>query len=65
MDDLREDVEISDIGAEVIELPAAFADLGLAIRRAASDLENQGEKSDRIATQLLTALARFHAECGT
>jgi hypothetical protein len=43
----------------------AFRDLERAIRRAADDLDGQGERSCRIATQLLTALALYHAEVGT
>jgi len=47
---------------EIRELPDfELEDLFLAVRRAASELEGQGEKSDRIATQLLTALGRFEA----
>ena len=47
-----------------IEDASPLTDLVQAVRRAASELEGQGEKSDRIAMQLLTALARFAAETG-
>ena len=36
----------------------------LAVQRAADDLHGQGARSDRIALQLLTALARYHDEGG-
>ena len=36
-----------------------------AINRAVRDLEGQGSRSDRIALQLLTALAKYAAETGT
>ena len=39
-------------------------ELILAVQRAAAELEGQGEKSDRIAAQLITALARFSTETG-
>jgi hypothetical protein len=38
-----------------------LGELILAVQRAAAELEGQGEKSDRVATQLITALARFSA----
>jgi outer membrane murein-binding lipoprotein Lpp len=60
-----EELQLEEIAIQVVELPAAFADLEVCINRAASELEGQGEKSNRIARQLLTALARFHGECGT
>lgn len=41
--------------------PISLAHLTAAIERAAADLEGQGPRSDRIARQLLTALARFEA----
>jgi hypothetical protein len=37
-------------------------DLLRAVRRAASELERTSEKGDRVSLQLLTAMARFHAE---
>lgn len=46
-------------------IPPACDELVLAVNRAVNELEGQGEKSDRIARQLLTALARFAAETGT
>lgn len=45
-----------------IEWAGPISDLMHAVRRAASELEGQGEKSDRIALQLLTAMARFAVE---
>jgi hypothetical protein len=60
----EDEVDIDDVAIEVIELPPSFADLERAINRAASELQEQGEKSNRIAIQLLTALARFHSELG-
>lgn len=59
------DCEISDISVELIELPDAVSDLTQAVMRAADELEGQGSKSDRIAAQLLHALAVFHRETGT
>lgn len=54
---------IAKLEAEALPMLPDFEldDLLLAVRRAASELEGQGEKSDRIATQLLTALGRFEA----
>lgn len=43
------------------EDPIPIAHLVAAIERAAADLEGQGARSDRIAQQLLTALAIFEA----
>ncbi len=43
---------------------AVQAILEPAIRRAVNDLEGQGERSDRIALQLLTALALYAKETG-
>lgn len=40
----------------------AIRRLQLRVRRAANELEGQGAKSDRIAAQLLTALADFAKE---
>ena len=59
------EVPLERYAVEVVELPPAIQDLTLAVRRAAGELEGQGERSDRIATQLLTALARFASETGT
>lgn len=56
------EMQLAEYEIEVREMPLAFAGLETAIHRAVSELENQGEKSNRIATQLLTALALFHAE---
>lgn len=50
---------------EVVELPPAVTDLTLAVRRAASELHGTSEKADRIALQLLTALAHFAKDTGT
>jgi hypothetical protein len=58
------DMDLAPYEVKIVEAPSAFVDLETAIHRAASELEEQGEKSNRIATQLLTALARFHAEIG-
>lgn len=55
------EIEIRTIPSELAE-PAR--DLMLDVRRAASELEGQGERSDRIALQLITALARFAQETG-
>jgi hypothetical protein len=59
------ELQLDEIAVEVITLPPSFAELEAAINRAASELQEQGEKSNRIAIQLLTALALFHAEMGT
>jgi hypothetical protein len=42
-----------------VEVNGPLNELVLAINRAVSDLEGQGERSDRVARQLLTALALF------
>ncbi len=47
-----------------VDLDPALTELIDHVRAAASALEGQGAKSDRIATQLLTALARFHLRVG-
>lgn len=49
-------------GIDAIALATPVQHLLTDIRAAASELEGQGEKSDRIATQLLTALAKFARE---
>lgn len=59
------ELELESYAVQVVELPPEIVDLTLAVRRAASELEGQGEKSDRIATQLLTALALFAKDTGT
>lgn len=41
--------------------PIALAHFTAAVERAAADLDGQGARSERIALQLLTALARFEA----
>lgn len=45
-----------------VECSGPLNDLMHAVSRAASELEGQGAKSDRVAEQLLTALARFQKE---
>lgn len=45
-----------------IEETGPLNELFRSIRRAVGELEGQGEKSDRIALQLLTAMARFAAD---
>lgn len=47
------------------EVASPVRELLTAVERAADDLHGQGARSDRIALQLLTALARYHAEVGT
>ncbi len=47
-----------------VELDTPLRDLFAAINQAVSDLENQGEKSNRIAEQLLAAKAKFCRETG-
>ena len=44
------------------EVYSPVRELLTAVERAASELHGQGAKSDRIALQLLTALARFEGE---
>ncbi|HLT18670.1 MAG TPA: hypothetical protein VKZ96_04355 [Thermomicrobiales bacterium] len=46
------------------EVGSPVRELLTAVERAASELHGQGAKSDRIALQLLTALARFEGEVG-
>lgn len=59
------DCELTDIAVELVELPAAMDDLVRSVARAASELEGTSAKGDRIAAQLLHALAVFHRETGT
>lgn len=59
------ELELAPYAIEVVELPPAVTDLTLAVRRAASELEGTSEKGDRIAMQLLTALAHFAKDTGT
>lgn len=47
------------------EITGALSALLQCVQRAASELEGTSEKGDRVSLQLLTALARFHAEVGT
>lgn len=56
-----DDREFHEIAIRV-ECSGPLNDLMHAVSRAASELEGQGEKSDRIAAQLLTALAVFQRE---
>lgn len=58
-------LELAPYAVEIIELPPAIIDLTLAVRRAASELHGTSEKADRIALQLLTALAHFAKDTGT
>lgn len=58
-------IRVDEVELDEVEGPPPHAALTLAVHRAVSELEGQGEKSDRIAAQLLTALARFAAETGT
>ena len=44
------------------EVGSPVRELLTAVERAASELHGQGAKSDRIALQLLTAIARFEGE---
>ncbi len=59
-------VDHSVIRSLPVMLPRIGVDLILepAIRRAVNDLGGQGERSDRIALQLLTALAQYAKETG-
>jgi hypothetical protein len=59
------EIELAPYAVEIVELPPAITDLTLAVRRAASELEGTSEKADRIALQLLTALAHFAKDTGT
>lgn len=47
------------------EITGPLNELLTAVSRAASELQGTSEKGDRIALQLLTAQARFHAEVET
>jgi hypothetical protein len=49
---------------ELVEITSPVDSLLESVRLAASELEQQGEKSNRIATQLLTALSKFARETG-
>ena len=49
---------------ELIEITSPVDSLIEAVRQAAGELEGQGEKSDRIAQQLITARAKFALETG-
>jgi uncharacterized protein YoxC len=60
-----EELALEPYAVEVVELPPAVQDLTLAVRRAASELHGTSEKGDRIALQLVTALARFAKETNT
>lgn len=53
-----------EVIATRIDFDPALTELIDKVRTAASELEGQGAKSDRIATQLLTALATFHRTVG-
>lgn len=59
------ELELAPYAVELVELPPACMDLTLAVRRAASELEGTSEKGDRVALQLLTALAHFAKDIGT
>lgn len=59
---VRIDTFEEPISLEVFEVPGPVNDLISAIQNAASELEGQGEKSDRIARQLIEALAVFAAQ---
>lgn len=59
------EVDLGRYAVEIVELPPAVTDLTLAVRRAASELEGTSEKADRVALQLLTALAIFAKDTGT
>lgn len=61
--DTPEDIELESIAIRV-ELDTPLNNLFEVIRQAASELENQGEKSQRIAEQLLRGMAKFCKETG-
>jgi len=63
-DRCEEETELESIAIR-IELDEPLQSLLVAVQRAASELEGQGAKSDRISQQLYTALAVFHRETGT
>lgn len=50
--------------AESVDFDPILQELLATVHNAASELHGQGAKSDRIAQQLYTALARFHNETG-
>jgi hypothetical protein len=47
-----------------VDLDPVLRDLIRTVRHAVNELEGQGAKSDRVAAQLLTALAIFHRKTG-
>lgn len=57
------EIELEEIAIRV-EMDEPLKSLMASIRQAASELEGQGEKSDRIAEQLLGALGKFCLETG-
>lgn len=57
------EIELESIAIRV-ELDTPLNELFESIRQAASELEGQGAKSDRIAEQLLYAMAKFCRETG-
>jgi hypothetical protein len=58
-----ERTELDELAVRV-ELDPTLQELIDKVRTAASELEGQGAKSDRIAQQLLAALATFHLRTG-
>ena len=55
----------SATGIDVRSLPTPVLNLVIAVRRAATDLELGGERENRIANQLWSALADIAKETGT
>lgn len=64
-DEARANREIRSFAVEVRVMPDSLKDLIIVVRNAASELENGGERENRIGQQLLTALAAFAQETGT
>jgi hypothetical protein len=58
-----DELELESIAIRV-ELDTPLNELFEVIRQAASELENQGEKSQRIAEQLLAGMAAFCKKTG-
>jgi hypothetical protein len=65
MEDVLDDAEgitLDELAIEVVQMPPSLPELLAVIRRACSELQDMGAKSERIALQLLTAAANVQKD---
>ncbi len=58
------EIAMEELAIEIVPMPPSVAHLFAVVGRAANELQDMGEKSNRIALQLLQALAAAEKELG-